>query len=200
MSSDKIWNGFPGCVCLKSILIECGFDNIPSLMTINDGEIRNLEEYIGNNRSITEKLTCDHSKSYGASSGTSNKFQFLPGHRAILLDWCQNTLHAPSSVHNNTFTMEDPAFSPLLRAMIGSARSLHGTPPNTHRFPPLLIDFSIYTYIMAGRACYDVLCANLPLPKTGTIGIVFFLQKIGCCFCTLLVSRTVSYLAERLVL
>lgn len=169
MSSDKIWKNFPGCECLKSFLINSGYDNIPSLMCINNNEqLENLEKYIEENRWLTEKLSCEHVKSYG----TLTKFQFLPGHRAIILNWCQNKLVPNNETldETSTFKLGDAAFSPILREIIASALSNHQKPPNSHRFSQLLMDFSIYTYIMAGRACYDILCANLPLPKSGTVG------------------------------
>lgn len=168
MSSDKIWKNFPGCECLKSFLLNSGYDNIPSLMCINNNkELENLEKYIEENRWLTEKLPCSHGKLYE----TLPKFQFLPGHRATILDWCQNklTYNVPDN-ENSTFKVENAAFSPILREIIASALSNHEKPQNLHRFSQLLIDFSIYTYIMAGRACYDILCANLPLPKSGTVG------------------------------
>lgn len=171
MASDKIcskfWNDFPCCVCLKSVLINFGYDNISSLMCINDEELTKLEKYVEEDRSITKEITCEHAKSYG----TSTQFKFLPGHRAVLLDWCQNKLH--SDEENSTFTIKNAAFSPILRETIASALSNHSKPPNTHRFSKLLMQFAIYIYIMAGKACYEILCANLPLPKSGTVSKFF---------------------------
>lgn len=88
MSSDKFWDSFLGCECLKSVLINSGYDNIPSLMCIDNEQLTNLEKHVEENRFLTEELTCEHSKSYGKST----KFQFLPGHRVTLLDWCRNGL------------------------------------------------------------------------------------------------------------
>lgn len=88
MSSDKIWNDFPGCLCLKSILISTGYDNIKSLLCIDAERLTVLEKYVEENRSITDNLTCDHAESYS----TPHQFKFLPGHRAIILDWCQTKL------------------------------------------------------------------------------------------------------------
>lgn len=175
MSSDKFWDSFLGCECLKSVLINSGYDNIPSLMCIDNEQLTNLEKHVEENRWLTEELTCEHSKSYGKST----KFQFLPGHRVTLLDWCRNglTYNTPAN-KTHAFTVEDSAFSPILREIIANALSNHEKPPNSHRFSQLLMDFSIYMYIMAGRACYEILCANLPLPKSGTVGKVFRLSQL----------------------
>lgn len=166
MSSDKIWNYFPGCVCLKYILIRFGYDNKASLMCVNDERLTKLEEFIQSDRSIVDELTCEHAEFYSSPT----QFQFLPGHRAVLSDWCQNKIN---EVPDGMFTIENEAFSPTLREIIASALSNHTKPPNAHRFSKVLIDFSIYMYIMAGKACYETLCANLPLPKSGTVGKVF---------------------------
>lgn len=93
------------------------------------------------------------------------------GHRAVILDWCQNKLNEQPS--DDTFSIKDVSFSPILREMIISASSNYHKTPNAHRFSKLLMDFSVYMYIMAGKATYDILCANLPLPKSGTVGMIF---------------------------
>lgn len=172
MSSDEIWKNFPGCECLKKILINSGYDNIPSLMCINGEQLTNLEKHVKENRWMTEELTCEHVKSYGKSI----EFKFLPGHRVTLLDWCQNKCNVPldvPTIETSAFTVEHAAFSPIVREIIANALSNHQKPANSHRFSQILMDFSIYIYIMAGKACYEILCANLPLPKSGTVGKFF---------------------------
>lgn len=164
MSSDKVWDDFPGCVCLKSILIQSGFDNAASLMCINDTHIENVEKFVEENRSLVEEMKCGHANSYSSM----NQFKFLPGHRAILLDWCQNKLK--SDAESKKFTVENAAFSPILREILESALTNHHKPKNAHRFSKLLMEFSIHVYIMVGKASYEILCANLPLPKSGTVG------------------------------
>lgn len=174
MTSEKIWKNFPCCECIKSFLIKSAFDNIASLMCINDEVITKLEEHIDKNRWMIDGLTCRHVELYRSSLATSSKFEFLLGHRAPLLYWCQNDLKSVErELERGTFTLEDEAFTSILREMVTSALSNHKKPPNTHRFSQLLMDFAIYVYIMAGRACYEVISENLPLPKAGTVGKIF---------------------------
>lgn len=173
MASDEIWKTFPGCKCLKSILITCGFDIIASLRCINDEKLKIVEEYVEENRWIIEEMTCKHLESYDKPT----KFQFLPGHRAIILDWCQNEV--TSRDETSHFTVKDAAFTPILSEIIANALSNHQKPPNLHRFSKMIMDFSIYIYIMAGRACYEILCANLSLPKSGTVGKAFRLILVS---------------------
>lgn len=178
---DRIWNNFSGCKCLKSILIRSGFENIASLKLINSETLINLEKYVESNRSITDDITCEHSKAYATTSSTTSAtstlckswFKFLPGHWAILLDWCQNSLKNDiPDIRTNEFKVDNPAFSPLFRELISDALYNHQKPDNSYRFSKLVMEFSIYIYIMGGRASYDILCANLPLPKTGAIGML----------------------------
>lgn len=167
MSSNKIWTQFPGCECLKSILSSFGYDNPYSLKCLNTNTtLIELEEQVQKNNSIIGRFTCEHAERYKLST----KFEFLAGHRALLLNWCQN-LNNPVSKQDDidAFINKNPAFSTILKEIIKSALANHGKPPNTKRFSQTLMDFSVYIFIMAGRACYNVLSANLPIPKTGTI-------------------------------
>lgn len=157
---------FPGCECVKFILTESGYENRLSLKRLNDPELIKLEEYVGQNHWITEKLRCDHAKVYQ----TSTKFAFLPGHRALLLDWCQNLGQNESKIDEiEEFIKNNSASSPILRELISNELSNYGKPSQSRRFSRVLVDFSIYLYIMSGKACYEVLCANLPLLKAGTV-------------------------------
>lgn len=70
---------------------------------------------------------------------------------------------------NKTFTVENPAFSTVLREIISSALTNFNRDPKTRVFSDLLMKFSIYIYILAGIASYEVISANLPLPKATTI-------------------------------
>lgn len=167
---DNVWINFKGCICLKSLLIESGYDSQPSLKCINDTLLLELEENIEKNRWMLEKLSCVHAKSYQ----TMRTFKFLPGHVVLLLDWCKNIDKNDLQNPNTTSTIEHPAFSTLLKEMLSNGISNYGKTPNSHRFTQVLMDFSIYIYIMAGKACYDVLCANFPLPKTVTIRMLLF--------------------------
>lgn len=164
--SDNIWINFPGCECVKSILINSGYDNWYSLKCLNDTLLVKVEENVGQNRWITEKLCCEHAKQYH----TAKKFEFLPGHSTMLLDWCQNLSQNRSKTDEiKSFITKHPAFSPILREILSNALSNYEKPSNTRRFSQNVIDFSIYMYIMSGKACYEVLSANLPLPKAGTV-------------------------------
>lgn len=163
---DKIWLNFPCCKCVKSILIRSGYDNFYSLRCLNDAQLVEVEKYVEQKRSILENLSCEHANQYR----TSTKFQFLPGHHASITNWCKALSQNQSKANDiEAFIAQNDAFSPLLRDLISSALSNYGKQKNSRRYSKNLIDFSIYMYIMSGRACYEILCANLPLLQAGSV-------------------------------
>lgn len=139
--------------------------NIASLRLINRENISDLEKDVEQNRSSMplERLTCSHKIIYFENE----KFEFLIGHKAIIIDWCQNYLTEPK---NLSVVPYHPSISKILCELIVlSAVSNEHKNASNHRYSEKLMDFSIYLYIMAGRACYETLSSNLPLPKAGTI-------------------------------
>lgn len=155
---DNIWIDFPGCECLKLFLINSGYDSLSSLKCINSVLLVELEQYVGENRWMMENLNCSNITVYEKQ----DKFNFLPGHRTLLLDWCQNGL---KNISSETVTYKHPAFPPILRELINCALSNHMEPPNSRRFSEKLMSFAVYLYIMAGKACYETICANLLFQK-----------------------------------
>lgn len=162
---DILWKTFPGCVCAKKILIESGYDNKCSLLCLNEDKLNELEDQIGRDgRMPIRGLRCDHSNIYDGQQ----KFKILLGHRLLILKWCHDLIEGEDS-SNETFKINHPAFSQIMVEIIHSALTNHNKTRNIRRFSDLLMQFSIYLYIMAGKACYEIICANLPLPKANTI-------------------------------
>lgn len=165
---NQIWDSFPGCECLKYILINCGYDNIASLKLIDNENIRDLEEYVKKNRSslTLENLECAHKNRYLET----RKFEFLIGHKALLIDWCKNYLNDPDNLApKDVFIGNHSSFSVILRELVYSAVSNEHKNATNHRYSDKLMDFCIYLFIMSGKACYEFMSANLPIPKAGTI-------------------------------
>lgn len=162
MDNDNVWMNFSGCKCLKLILIRFGYDSLASLKCINGDLLSELEKEVEKDRNFLQSLPCDHKNIYLEN----RSFQLLPGHRALVLDWCQNQI---KTVSIETFNGKHPAFPPILSEIIGNALSNYKKPPKTHRYSEVLFNFSIYLFIMAGKACYETISVNLGLPKAGTI-------------------------------
>lgn len=144
-----------------------GFDTPGNLYGLTELQLSQLEQEI--NPSIFENLDtgCPHIKAYKDAS-ESKKFRFLIGHRLQILKAAQIQ---PRSNENSAF--EHPGFSVLLQAMINTALNNYEKSANNNRYTDLITDFAIYIYIMAGKACYEVISANLPLPAASTISKYF---------------------------
>lgn len=163
----RLWSSFPICKCLRHLLKECGFDTKQSAELITENHLNECESYINLSReSILGGLNCMHENIYKSQAS----FKFLPGHRVTILKWSsQNTDLSLGSSASNEFTIDNPAFSPILRELISSALSNSNRDPKHRIFPKTLFDFAIYIYTLAGKASYEVICSNLPLPQVSTI-------------------------------
>lgn len=138
-----------------------------SLKLLNENNLDRLEKAIDEEREVLLNLNCAHAETYKGQK----KFKFLTGHRIVILKWCEtlnDESHQASS--NETFNVNHPAFSPIMRCLILDTMNNFGKPPNTNRYAKLLMDFSIYIYIMAGKATYEILSKNMALPAPSTIG------------------------------
>lgn len=149
-------------------MIECGFDNGHSLKSINESTIKLVESHVNQNRDILNKLDCRHKESYQQQK----QFNFLPGHYVALTN-NQNFVQACSSGQDATAMQDNPAFSALLKALIASALNNFGREPSGYRYSQLVHEFSMYIYMLGGKANYEVISANLPLPKVVTISMTF---------------------------
>lgn len=148
------------CKCLKVLLLECGFENNTSLAKIDDETLAYMEEYINKNRVLFENLPKCHKNVYNQQA----IFKFLPAHKISLLN-LKNEIRDSSK----TLNMDNPAFSRILSELVKTALTNANRTPNNHKYSNVLFDFAIYIFIMGGRALYEVLNANLPLPAVSTI-------------------------------
>lgn len=153
---------------MKEILCKNGFDSQEYLDGSTEEQLDSFEESISPNKKRFGDVSvqCEHLDLY---NDQSQMFKFLPGYRMFLLD-SSKSIHSSSSTPSSNQPFEHPAFPILLRNMIKTALNNHGKSVQNNRYPELLMDFAIYIYIMAGKACYEVIFANLPLPSAVTIG------------------------------
>lgn len=152
-----------------------GFDRPDYLYNLTELQLNQLEENINKNRIILEsiEIECSHKEMYKSRQN----FKFLPGHRTLILRFAQSLAQSSRQANTEklaekTFdrTFEHPALSILLQNLIQTALSNYENSSSTsNRYPKLLMDFGIYIYITAGKACYEVIAANLPLPSASAI-------------------------------
>lgn len=138
-----MWATFSGCECIQHILRNCGYDNMYSLNCINEINFAEIENYVDENRTkiLDFNSTCTH-KAYDKQ----NKFQFLPGHRMLILKWCSElqSCKIPNEL-SNEFSVNHPAFSPMLKEIIVSALSNHNKVQTARRYTKLIFQHT-YTF------------------------------------------------------
>lgn len=128
-------------------------------------------------KSILIKIIIDLVHHNGLSSGLINTiyenvrpFQIAPGHRILIENFPDiinriKTTEHPINIQNDT--------SLVLQLLIEASKKNFRREPKGRIFEDEIRLFATYLYLMCGRACYDTLCANLPIPQSSTIRAYF---------------------------
>lgn len=151
---------------IKFILTSAGYDSRLALKKITSERITEIEDYFNAN---IENLS---SGLVGSCYENVQPFKVLPGHRALIenlpqhLDEIISTEKPVSIQYTNDFTF-------ILKKLIESAEKNSSREAKGCRYDKCLKYFCTYVYLMSGRACYETLSANLPLPKASTICAYF---------------------------
>lgn len=120
-------------------------------------KIADIEEYANENREILKNTSYEN-------VGT---FKFKPGHKAFIAGLpkqIQLIKEANKSEHTNNHS-----FSYILKTLIDTAVSNSEKNPNGFRYNEIIRSFSTYIYLHCGKACYETLCANLPIPSAYSV-------------------------------
>lgn len=149
------------------ILKATGYVTENILKLIDESQINKIEGFVRKNRGILKDTSYEN----------RNDFEFLPGHRVLLLNLPKEIEGMKSVNKNAPETVEKFAnwsqFSFMLQSLIETAELNSNKHPNGNRFNENVQNFSTYIYLMCGRSCYDTLSANLPIPKSNTICMYF---------------------------
>lgn len=155
---EKLFGEIPQKI--KEILIHCGYDNLISISEINTEEIEVIEKYVNQNESMK------HLRS-------GEIFGFPPGHKKLLMYLAQKAsqllLQFDSKTSNaeSSNIMKNATF--IMKELINSMTQNANRPATGHRYTEAIQWFATYIYMVGGKAAYEVLCNNLPLPQDSTI-------------------------------
>lgn len=144
------------------ILEFCAFENESSLMSIDNDAIVDIEMYVNENPQILKET----------SYKNVNKFKFKPGHRLLIIQLPQlikNCNQTETKLQKIGHLRPQMNFSQILKSFIETAESNNGKQPNGFRYDEINRYFSTFVYLLCGKACYDTLSANLPIPSSHTI-------------------------------
>lgn len=147
------------------ILKRSDYDNATSISGLNERNIIELEKF------VTEHFI-DLIRTDATYSHISKTFHFLPGHKTHLLllptvieKFRKNSMSKqldkqPIKLNGATF---------ILKEIVESFRKNVSNQPKQRRYSEVLQYFAIYVYMLCGKAGYEIVCKNLPLPQISTI-------------------------------
>lgn len=158
---DKIPND------IELILHRTGFDSKLALLSIDESVIVEIEKHANEDRSVLSETSYENIK----------HFKFKPGHKIFLLNLSKQEI-LWSDADEKISDYEKSDFSFMLRKFIQTAESNSGKHPKGRRFDETIRSFSTYIYLMCGRACYETLSANFPIPQATTICKCLFMRFI----------------------
>lgn len=148
---------------ILKILESCGFDTDDTLLSIDSEAIADIENYINDNLEVLIGTSYENIKCFKLKPGHKIFLQNLPNSFKLWIEESSNEEKKNSTSDN----VQD--FSYVLQTFIQTAQSNAGKRKQGFRYNEINRYFSIYIYLMCGKACYEVLSANLPMPQANTI-------------------------------
>lgn len=149
---------------LSDVLNKSGYDNAFSIENMNDVEINSIETF------VQDHLQLVNSDPYAQM----DKFRLLPGHRTFLLRLpeAMKRFVSESKLQPETSKkrlIDSLPLSFLMKEMIHNAISNAEKDPNNRRYSETIQYFATYIYMFCGKACYEILSNNLPIPSVNSI-------------------------------
>lgn len=130
---------------IARILCECGFETKTAILKIAPADINEIEQYVNEDLSMLKNTSYE---------GVSH-FKLKPGHRLFILDlpnrincWNETNIRINSRQCNIT------DFSYILRTFIETVGENYGKEPKGFRYNETSRYFSLFIYLMCGKACY----------------------------------------------
>lgn len=164
--------------CIKEVLSACGYTGPSSLKSISSNSITQIETHVNVHcRELIGNFTCSHAEFYK----NQDTFGLLPGHRAFILAMAKTLTQHYEIEHENHMKQHDENelltkaiennsyFSVILKELVKTALKNGQRSKNNAEYSDIIRYFATYIFILSGRACYTVLCKNLPIPSIASI-------------------------------
>lgn len=163
--------------CVQFILRCCGYNRTLSLENFCNKNLSDIEECIRKFFSIAIKnFDCTSHGCPIAHYKHQNVFKILPGHRTMITSLAEyiNRYHQKKLQENcHSFLRKNiethSGFSKIMKEMIQAAVESDQGSKNKSQYTDVMKYFGTYVFNMAGRACYNFLCKNLPLPSASSV-------------------------------
>lgn len=88
--------------CVKSLLIDAGYNTILSLNEFNEAKIKTIEDFLNANKQHISKLKCCYSQHYKELE----VFAFLPGHKSVILSLANQAKQYQERISNSTYSTQ----------------------------------------------------------------------------------------------
>lgn len=164
-SKNDFWHSFETFIgmdipnLLIEILSASGYDNALSVAEINIEEILIIENDVNKRLQYLLKDSDYYSN--------CDVFAFLPGHRKLLLLLAEKAKNFNPNKNKNEWDLSNA--SVIMKELINSMKQNANVAPQGRRYSEIIQSFATYIYILSGKAAYEVLCSNLPIPQAVTI-------------------------------
>lgn len=165
------WNDFQTFVGVQipyeiiEILTLNGYDSSLALDKIDDDEISVIESKIAGSKWIE---VFKKSKYY-LNWDPVQKFSLKPGHRKLIKVLGQKVATFEKEQASKSFMLDFSNASPIMKELLINLKVNENIAPNRRRYSEIVQWFSTYIFMLAGKAAYEVLCANLPIPQAATV-------------------------------
>lgn len=134
-----------------------GFNSAIALKELTPDCIEEIEKLVQINRHLFPGTTYEN----------IDNCKLLPGHRLVILSLAKHVNE--SSVKSTENTNQPLNLSVILQKLLETVQLNDNKQPKQFRYCEVIRYFSTYVYLMCGRACYETLSNNLPIPKACTI-------------------------------
>lgn len=152
---------------IVDILTNTGYDTPWAIQSIKCEQILKIECHINAKSSRFENIF------KGTVYEEVTPFELLPGHEAMVLNlpkvYEQMKMVEKVIQPKKDDERDKSNYSVVLKSLIETVEKNKFREPKGRRFDEPIHSYATYLYLMSGKACYQSLCANLPIPQADTV-------------------------------